>query len=153
MSLLTSVLVLAVGLVLLAATRALPAFAAVPAGFQDAPVLTGLSEPTAVQFAADGRIFVAEKSGLIKVFHGLSDPSPTVFADLRTQVHNFWDRGLLGIALDPQFSSGRPYVYVLYTHDAAVGGTAPAGGLPGCPLTGARTRPVPPPPDVSSAVS
>jgi len=47
LSLLTSVLVLAVGLVLLAATRAVPAFAAVPAGFQDAPVLTGLSEPTA----------------------------------------------------------------------------------------------------------
>jgi len=91
-----------------------------------------------VQFAADGRIFVAEKSGLIKVFHGLSDPSPTVFADLRTQVHNFWDRGLLGITLDPQFSTGRPYVYVLYTHDAALGGTAPRWGTAdassdGCP--------------------
>ena len=141
MSLLTSVLVLAVGLVLLAATRALPAFAAVPAGFQDAPVLTGLSEPTAVQFAADGRIFVAEKSGLIKVFHGLSDPSPTVFADLRTQVHNFWDRGLLGIALDPQFSSGRPYVYVLYTHDAAVGGTAPRWGAAGVSSDGCPNPP------------
>ena len=27
--------------------------------------------------------------------------TPTVFADLRTNVHNFWDRGLLGLALDP----------------------------------------------------
>jgi len=100
-----------------------------------------LSEPTAVQFAADGRIFVAEKSGLIKVFHGLSDPSPTVFADLRTQVHNFWDRGLLGIALDPQFSSGRPYVYVLYTHDAAVGGTAPRWGAAGVSSDGCPNPP------------
>ena len=34
------------------------------------------------------------------------------YADLRTQVHDFWDRGLLGLALDPGFDSGRPYVYV-----------------------------------------
>ena len=44
-----------------------------------------------------------------------------MFADLRTQVHNFWDRGLLGLALDPDFPDD-PYVYVLYTHDAAIGG-------------------------------
>jgi len=130
--------VMAVGLVLLGVPSAAPAAAAVPAGFQDAAVLTGLSEPTAVQFAPDGRIFVAEKNGLIKVFHGLSDTAPTIFADLRTQVHNFWDRGLLGITLDPQFSTGRPYVYVLYTHDAALGGTAPRWGTAdassdGCP--------------------
>ena len=35
-----------------------------------------------------------------------------------------WDRGLLGIALDPQFPT-RPYVYVLYTYDAPPGKTAP----------------------------
>ena len=54
---------------------------------------------------------MAEKSGLIKVFDSLSDPQPDVFADLRTQVHNFWDRGLLGLALDPGFPEN-PYVYV-----------------------------------------
>jgi glucose/arabinose dehydrogenase len=75
-------------------------------------------------------VFVAEKSGLIKVFDGLTDPTPTVFADLSTNVHNFWDRGLLGLALDPAFPT-RPYVYALYTHDAAVGGTAPRWGTPG----------------------
>ena len=42
-------------------------------------------------FAADGRVFVAEKSGLVKVFDSLGDTTPTVFADLRTQVHNFLD--------------------------------------------------------------
>ncbi len=63
---------------------------------------SGLTNPTVVRFASDGRVFVAEKSGLIKVFDNLSDPTPTVFADLRTNVHNFWDRGLLGMALDPE---------------------------------------------------
>jgi glucose/arabinose dehydrogenase len=39
-------------------------------------------------------------------------------------VHNFWDRGLLGMELDFHYESF-PYVYVLYTHNAAIGGTAP----------------------------
>jgi hypothetical protein len=34
---------------------------------QESVVFTGLSNPTAVRFASDGRIFVAEKSGLISV--------------------------------------------------------------------------------------
>jgi glucose/arabinose dehydrogenase len=41
-------------------------------------VFSGLTEPTAVQFAPDGRVFVAEKSGLIKVFDDLTDTTPTV---------------------------------------------------------------------------
>ncbi|HEY6777254.1 MAG TPA: PQQ-dependent sugar dehydrogenase [Thermoleophilaceae bacterium] len=88
----------------------------------------------------DGRVFVAEKSGLIKVFDSLSDPQPDLFADLRTQVHNFWDRGLLGLALDPGFPN-TPYVYVLYTHDAAIGGTAPRWGTPGTTSDGCPTPP------------
>jgi glucose/arabinose dehydrogenase len=74
-----------------------------PIGFSEQTAFSGLTNPTAVRFAADGRVFVAEKSGLIKVFDSLSDSQPEVFADLRTQVHNFWDRGLLGLALDPGF--------------------------------------------------
>jgi glucose/arabinose dehydrogenase len=97
------------------------------AGFQQSTVLSGLVEPTAMEFASDGRVFVAEKSGLIKVFDSLSDTTPDVVADLRTKVHNFWDRGLLGLALDPLFPT-RPYIYVHYTHDAVKGGTAPRWG-------------------------
>ena len=74
---------------------------ALPTGFVDDVVLRGLNQPTAVRFSPDGRIFVAEKSGIIKVFDNLCDSTPTVFADLRTNVHNYWDRGLLGLALDP----------------------------------------------------
>ena len=106
------------------------AVSALPAGFRDEVVLEGLNNPTNVEFSRDGRVFVAEKSGLIKVFDGLSDSTPTTFADLRTNVHNFWDRGLLGLALAPNFPDD-PHVYVLYTHDAKIGGVAPRWGSEG----------------------
>src|SRR5205823_7257956 len=82
---------------------------ALAAGFQESTVLSGLSQPTVVQFASDGRIFVAEKRGIVKVFQSLTDTSPTVFADLRTKVDDYWDRGLLGLALPPDFPTN-PYV-------------------------------------------
>jgi Glucose / Sorbosone dehydrogenase len=89
---------------------------ALPSGFQESTAFTGLTNPTAIEFASDGRVFVAEKRGVIKVFDNLSDATPTVFADLNANVYNFWDRGLLGMALDPNFPTS-PYVYVLYAYD------------------------------------
>jgi len=111
-----------------AVTLASPGPAAVasvlPSGFQDTVALRGLTDPTVMQLAPDGRIFVGQKNGVIKVFSSLTDTSPTTFADLSSEVDNYWDRGLLGLALDPNFPT-RPYVYVLYTYDAPPGGTAP----------------------------
>jgi glucose/arabinose dehydrogenase len=98
-----------------------------PTGFSESVVWSGLTNPTNIEFAADGHIFVAEKSGLIKVFDSQADPTPDVFADLRANVHDFWDRGMLGLAVHPNFPAS-PYVYVLYTYDAPVGGTAPTWG-------------------------
>jgi glucose/arabinose dehydrogenase/PKD repeat protein len=95
-----------------------------PAGFSETTVFTGLTQPTAVRFSPDGRVFVAEKSGLIKEFQSLTDTTPRVYADLRTNVHDYWDRGLLGLALDPSFPT-KNVIYALYTHDAPIGGTAP----------------------------
>ena len=111
-----------------------------PPGFSEQTVFSGLTNPTAIRFSSDGRVFVAEKSGLIKVFDSLADVQPDVFADLRTQVHNFWDRGLLGLALDPNFPAN-PYVYVLYTHDAAIGGAAPRWGTAGATFDGCPSPP------------
>jgi glucose/arabinose dehydrogenase len=108
------------------------------AGFQDIVLpQTGLVDPTVIQFGADGRLFVAEKSGRVYVFDDLTDTTPTLVIDLRTQVHNFWDRGLLGMALHPSFPAV-PYIYVLYAYDAFPGGSAPQWGVPsgvsdGCP--------------------
>ncbi|HEY0705710.1 MAG TPA: PQQ-dependent sugar dehydrogenase, partial [Polyangia bacterium] len=93
-------------------------------GFQEVALWRGLDKPTAVRFSPDGRIFVAEKRGRIQVFDSLTDPTPTEFARLDTNVHDYWDRGLLGLALHPQFPA-QPYVYVLYALDAPVGGTPP----------------------------
>jgi PKD repeat protein len=111
-----------------------------PSGFSDSAVVSNLSFPTAVRFAPDGRVFVAEKSGLIKVFDNFADTTPSVYADLRTNVYNGWDRGLLDIELDPSFPTN-PYVYALYTFDAPIGGTAPYWGS-----AGANSDPCPTPP-------
>ncbi|MCP2325096.1 glucose/arabinose dehydrogenase [Hamadaea flava] len=94
--------------------------ATLPAGFQEQIVFSGLNQPTNIEFAPDGRIFVMEKAGVIKVFDDLSDTTPTVFADLSGVVHSQWDRGSLGLALPPDFPAN-PYVYVLYTYGKAVG--------------------------------
>jgi glucose/arabinose dehydrogenase len=130
-----------VALVILAAAQSAQSL---PSGFDESIVFSGLTQPTAIVFAPDGRVFVGEKSGLIKVFASLTDTAPTVLADLRTNVYNFWDRGLLGMALDPAFPA-RPYLYVLYTFDADVGGTAPKWGTPG-----ATADPCPNPPGATS---
>ena len=47
---------------------------AVPAGFADTVAISGLNQPTDMAFAPDGRVFVSEKSGLIKVFDSLFVP-------------------------------------------------------------------------------
>ncbi len=104
--------------------------AALPARFTDTAAIEGLKLPTSVDFSSDGRVFVAEKSGLIKVFDDLSDGTPTLFADLRTETYNGGNSGLLGLALDPEFPT-RPYVYVSYAYDAEIGGTAPRWGTAG----------------------
>jgi uncharacterized repeat protein (TIGR01451 family) len=103
--------------------------ATLPPNFQETPIFTGLIQPTVVKFAADGRVFVAEKRGVIKVFPNVQTNTPTVFADFRTNVHNFWDRGFLGMALHPDFPA-TPYVYVLYTLDQKPGGPIPSWGQP-----------------------
>lgn len=95
-----------------------------PAGFREQVVLSGLDKPTNVEIAADNRIFVAERRGVIKVFDGVGDASPVVFADLQNEVFSAGDRGLLGLALAPDFPAD-PWVYVLYTRNADIGGVPP----------------------------
>ena len=113
-----SILILSIGL---AAAAARDAYA-LPANFTESVAFSGLTLPVAVRFSPDGRVFVAEKSGNIKVFDGLSDTTATMVVgpgtpyDLRPKVHDFWDRGLLGFALHPNFPS-TPYLYVLYAYD------------------------------------
>ena len=96
-------------------------------GFIETTAISGLKNPTVVRFATDGRVFVAEKGGKIWVFDDLSDTTPTLFTNLANRVHDFWDRGLLGMTLDPAFPT-KPYVYVLYAYDGDPDGPAPKWG-------------------------
>ena len=104
---------------------ALLAAADVPDDFVEEEVFDDLVAPASIAFSPDGRVFVGQLDGVIQVFDGLEDPTPSVYADLSENVAWHNDRGLMGIVLDPQFTTGRPYVYALYTYDAAIGGTAP----------------------------
>jgi glucose/arabinose dehydrogenase len=110
---------------------AVPALAEpeLPDGFRNTTVLSELPEPTTMRFAPDGRVFVAEKAGKIVVYENIDDETPEVFADLRTEVYDAGDRGLLGLVLDPNFESDH-YVYALYTYDHILGGTGEEGKVP-----------------------
>lgn len=74
----------------------------------------GLNLPTAFAFAPDGRIFVTEKSGNVRIIKNgvlLATPFYTV-----SPASDYHDRGVLGIALDPNFASNG-YMYLAYTYD------------------------------------
>ena len=74
--LLAATIVLLLVPVMVIAGPAAPARAAVlPSGFSEQVVFSGLVSPTNVEFAANGQVFVAEKSGIIKVFDSLGDVS------------------------------------------------------------------------------
>jgi len=85
--------------------------ATLPSGFAETRVATGLSSPTAMAIAPDGRIFVAQQSGALRVIKNgalLSQPFLTVSANSNGE------RGLLGVAFDPNFATNN-FVYVYYT--------------------------------------
>ncbi len=79
-------------------------------------VISGLIQPIAVEFSPDGRnTYVAQKAGQVMVVRdGVTLTSP--FIDISGQVNNHDDRGLLDIALHPDFPN-TPYLYLLYTYD------------------------------------
>lgn len=87
-----------------------PAHAAPPAGFSDKLVAGGLNLPVAMEFAPDGRLFVTEKDGTIRVIKDgvLLDQPFATFA-----VNSEGERGMQGMAFDPDFESNG-YLYVYY---------------------------------------
>ena len=72
----------------------------------------GLEIPWAIAFAPDGRAFVTERPGRVRVIRdGRLDPNPVAVLP----VAHVGEGGLLGLALDPEFPR-RPFVYVYYTY-------------------------------------
>jgi glucose/arabinose dehydrogenase len=83
----------------------------VPAGFQDTIVASGFDRPTAMEIAPDGRVFILEQGGKAKIVKNgqlLATPFITLSVDSRGE------RGLLGIAFDPDFDN-EPWVYLYLT--------------------------------------
>jgi glucose/arabinose dehydrogenase/PKD repeat protein len=86
-----------------------------PSGFETVTLTSGLTAPTAVTWAPDGRMFIAEKQGRVKVLNPNSTSATTIL-DISDHVNNWVDRGLLGLAADSSFASNG-YLYLLYVHD------------------------------------
>src|SRR5687768_2735339 len=85
--------------------------AAIPSGFTETQIVSGLASPTAMAFAPDGRIFVALQGGQLRVIkNGALLPTPF----LTVTVSSSGERGLLGVAFDPAFATNG-FVYVYYT--------------------------------------
>lgn len=82
-----------------------------PTGFTETTVATGLDRPTTFAFAPDGRIFVTEQGGQLRVIkNGTLLSAPFLSLNVDSQ----GERGLLGVAFDPNFAVDH-YVYVYYT--------------------------------------
>lgn len=85
--------------------------ATLPAGFTETTVVSGLSSPTAFAFAPDGRLFVCQQGGQLRVVkNGVLLSTPFV----SLSVDSSGERGLLGVTFDPNFASNQ-YLYVYYT--------------------------------------
>ena len=89
-------------------------FSTLPSGFNETILATGLTSPTGIDVAPDGRVFLNDQSGHVRIIQKnklLSTP----FADFGAKVDSSNERGMMGLTLDPQFGGARPYVYVFYT--------------------------------------
>src|SRR5688572_17802682 len=82
-----------------------------PANFARVLVTNGIVYPSAMAFAPDGRIFVAEQGGKLRVIKN-NVLLPTAFVQL--SVNASGERGLIGIALDPDFPTNN-HLYLYYT--------------------------------------
>lgn len=80
-------------------------------GFSRVVVGGTINNPTVMAFAPDGRIFVAEQGGTLRVIkNGTQLATPF----LTLTVNSSGERGLIGIAFDPGFATNN-YLYLYYT--------------------------------------
>jgi glucose/arabinose dehydrogenase len=94
------------------------AAATLPTGFTEISYASGISSPTAMQFAPDGRLFVCSQGGALRVVkNGVLHAMPFVSLSVDSQ----GERGLLGVTFAPNFAVNQ-YVYVYYTVPASAGG-------------------------------
>jgi len=84
--------------------------ATLPTGFSET-IISGVSVPTAMALAPDGRIFVCQQSGALRI---IKDGTLLATPFLTLSVDPTGERGLLGVALDPDFPNNQ-FIYLYYT--------------------------------------
>ena len=98
-------------LVLIVLVQALTGAATLPAGFSESTIATSIASPSAMAFAPDGRLFVCQQTGQLRLIKNgslLATPFLTVSVDATGE------RGLLGVAFDPYFAING-FIYIYYT--------------------------------------
>jgi glucose/arabinose dehydrogenase len=83
-----------------------------PSGFAQSQIVSGLTNPTDMEFAPDSRLFVTEDTGKVRI--AKPDGTLATFLDISAKVDSTVERGLLALTFDPNFSTNR-YVYLHYT--------------------------------------
>jgi len=103
-------------LLLLALTTARPADTATPTNFTDSLVAT-VPGPTALAFTPDGRMLIATQLGRLRMLvNDTLVAAPAI--DLAASLCTGEEQGLLGVAVDPAFTTNG-FVYLYYTRDKA----------------------------------
>jgi glucose/arabinose dehydrogenase len=90
--------------------------ATLPSFFEERTLASGLTVPVDVAWAPDGRMFVAEKAGRVRVVSADGTLQAAPLIDISGHVNNNWDHGLLGIAVDSAFATNH-YLYLLYVYE------------------------------------
>jgi glucose/arabinose dehydrogenase len=116
---------LIVNLLATAAALCCLAWVAAPAGatpsytesaFESVPLANGLDLPTDVAWAPDGRMFIAEKEGYVRVVEANGTLLANPIVDIHDHVIPYGDRGLIGIAVAPAEHSTDIRLYLLYDY-------------------------------------
>lgn len=128
------VLVVMLALLLSGPTTTAPptASAAVIAGFSDTLVAT-VASPTAIAFTADGRMLIAEKAGRLRVRTAAGTLLAASALDIRSRTCTGSERGLLGIAVDPDASTKAIYLFYSARGTDTSCPTSTTGNPPGAP--------------------
>src|SRR5918994_7024952 len=106
---------LLIAAVLLALIKPAQSAGSLPPGFTVTKVAGGLTGGTDLEFAPDGRLFVNNQGGLVRIVK--PGGNLTTFYNLSAKVGTDQERGLMEIAFDPKFSKNH-YVYLYYTMKA-----------------------------------
>ncbi|MEM9825440.1 MAG: PQQ-dependent sugar dehydrogenase [Planctomycetota bacterium] len=93
-------------------------------------LVSGLTRPTAIEWLPGGEALIAQQNGVVRMLDADGNLIGDPLLDLRDIVNGTRDRGLLDIAVHPEFATN-PYLYLLYTYDPPEVNDFAAGTLAG----------------------